>query len=92
MHMGKYPVIFLSLKDADALSYEDAADALAQIIGNEAGRFPFLLNSGKLSEIEKEQYRGFTIIRNGIYWRDREYWFHPGKCYLNCCLSIMSKR
>lgn len=71
MHMGKYPVIFLSLKDADALSYEDAADALAQIIGNEAGRFPFLLNSGKLSEIEKEQYRGFTIIRNGIYWMDR---------------------
>lgn len=71
MHMGKYPVIFLSLKDADALSYEDAADALAQIIGNEAGRFPFLLNSGKLSEIEKEQYRGFTIIRNGMYWMDR---------------------
>lgn len=70
MHMGKYPVIFLSLKDVGALSYEDAVDALVQIIGSEAGRFPFLLNSGKLSETEKEQYRGFTIIRDGKYWMD----------------------
>ena len=41
MHMGKYPVIFLSLKDADALSYEDAADALAQIIGTKQDVFLF---------------------------------------------------
>ena len=56
-YMGKYPVIFLSLKDVDGLSYEDAADALTQIIGNEAGRFAFLLNSENLSEIKKNSFR-----------------------------------
>lgn len=63
--------IFFSLKDVDGLSYGDAEDVLMQIIGSEAGRFSFLLNSDKLSDTEKEQYRGFTIIKNGKYWMNK---------------------
>ena len=69
--MGKYPVIFLSMKDVDGLTYDEAENALIQLIGSEAARFPFLLNSDKLSETEKEQYRGFTIIQNGKYCIDK---------------------
>lgn len=64
-HMGKYPVIFISLKDVNGLLYEEAFDALTQIVGNEACRFLFLLESDKLTEIEKEQYRGFLKIKDG---------------------------
>ena len=70
-YMGKYPVIFLSMKDVDGLTYDEAENALIQLIGSEAARFPFLLNSDKLSETEKEQYRGFTIIQNGKYCIDK---------------------
>ena len=69
--MWKYPVIFLSMKDVDGLTYDEAENALIQLIGSEAARFPFLLNSDKLSETEKEQYRGFTIIQNGKYCIDK---------------------
>ncbi len=40
-YMGKYPVIFLSLKDVAGLTYAEAEDALVQLIGSEAGRFHF---------------------------------------------------
>lgn len=64
-------MIFLSMKDVDGLMYDEAENALIQLIGSEAARFPFLLNSDKLSETEKEQYRGFTIIQNGKYCIDK---------------------
>ena len=60
-----------SMKDVDGLTYDEAENALIQLIGSEAARFPFLLNSDKLSETEKEQYRGFTIIQNGKYCIDK---------------------
>ena len=66
-YMGKYPVIFISLKDVDGHTYEDAFDALVQIIGNEASRFYFLLESDNLTETEREQYRGFLKIKDGRY-------------------------
>ena len=77
-YMGKYPVIFLSMKDVDGLTYDEAENALIQLIGSEAARFPFLLNSDKLSETEKEQYRGFTIIQNGKYQQE----------YLDICTGV----
>lgn len=70
-YMGKYPVIFLSLKDVAGLTYAEAEDALVQLIGSEAGQFHFLTNSSALSDAEKEQYRGFTIIQNGKYRMDK---------------------
>ena len=47
-YMGKYPVIFLSMKDVDGLTYDEAENALIQLIGSEAARFPFLLNGEKI--------------------------------------------
>lgn len=64
-------MIFLSLKDVAGLTYAEAEDALVQLIGSEAGRFHFLTNSSALSDAEKEQYRGFTIIQNGKYRMDK---------------------
>lgn len=70
-YLGKYPVLFLSLKDISGLTYEDAFDVLVQIIGNEVCRFPLLLESDKLTEMEKDQYRGFLKIRNGKHDLDK---------------------
>ena len=70
-YMGKYPVIFLSLKDVDGLSYEEAESAFVQLIGREAARFSFLRESTKLSDIEKKQYDAFSVIKNGKYWMDK---------------------
>ncbi len=55
-YMGKFPVIFLTLKGAEALTYNDAQAALSSIIGCEAMRFQLLLESERLSTKEKEQY------------------------------------
>lgn len=49
-HMGKYPVIFLSLKDVDGLSFQAARYRLIERIGNEAERFSFLAESNRLTE------------------------------------------
>lgn len=70
-YMGKYPVISLSLKSVEGLSYAEAEDMLVQLIGSEARRFAFLLESEKLSAVDKEQYKGFTVIRNGQYYMDK---------------------
>ena len=35
-YMGKYPVVFVSLKGVDGLAFEDAESRFIEIIGNEA--------------------------------------------------------
>ena len=66
-YMGKFPVVFVSLKDVDGLTFEDARSHLVEIIGNEAERFSFLLDSDKLSSNEKEKYRALLKLENGQY-------------------------
>ncbi len=66
-YMGKYPVIFLTLKGVEGLTFEKAKKDLIQLIGDEASRFKFLLTSDKLDEFEKEQYLGFLRIKDGSY-------------------------
>ena len=56
-YMGKYPVIAISLKSVDEASYSEAYDLLVQVIKEEAERFQFLLNSEKLTEIDKNVYK-----------------------------------
>ena len=51
--MGKYPVISISLKGIDADSYEKARAQLIKTINREARRFQFLLESDKLSRVDK---------------------------------------
>lgn len=48
-YMGKYPVIFLSLKGIDGLSFEAAKYRLTELIGVEAERFAFLADSEELT-------------------------------------------
>lgn len=52
-YMGKYPVVSISLKGVDADSYEKACAQLARIINREARRFQFLLESDKLTDVDK---------------------------------------
>ena len=53
-YMGKYPVVFVSLKDVDGLTFEDAYDMLREIIRKECVRLQFLMDSDALTDAEKE--------------------------------------
>lgn len=55
-YMGKYPVISITLKGVDGMTFEAASAAMRNVIGKEALRFEFLLKSTKLSDREKEMY------------------------------------
>ena len=66
-HMGKYPVIFLSFKGVEGLTYDEAFDALVRVIGKEISRVSFLADSDKLTMLEREQYKGVTIIEDGSF-------------------------
>ena len=61
-HMGKYPVISITLKDINARDYTAAKTMLKYVIGNEALRFGFLKESNRLSGEEKEQYGRLVAI------------------------------
>lgn len=69
-YMGKYPVIFLSLKDVDGLKYENAKYRIMELIGREAERYSFLGDSDRLSENEKEQYKAVIALQDGKYSMD----------------------
>ena len=70
--MGKYPVIFLSLKGIDGLSIEAAKYRLTELIGVEAERFAFLADSEKLTENERSKYRAIIHLVNGKYSMDED--------------------
>lgn len=55
-HMGQYPVIFLSLKDVEGLSFSEAKRRCIQLIKREAERFYDLKNSERLLDIDKKNY------------------------------------
>ncbi len=62
-YMGKYPVIFLSLKGVDGLTFEEARSALCELIAGEVRRFKFLLNSSRLDNAEKNIYRDLISLQ-----------------------------
>ena len=66
-YLGKYPVVFLSLKNVDGLTFEEAKYKLMELIGMEAERFSFLMNSEKLSENDKNKYHVLTQMFEGQY-------------------------
>ncbi|MFR8037713.1 AAA family ATPase [uncultured Clostridium sp.] len=55
-HQGQYPVIFLSLKDVEGLSFSEAKRKCIQLIKREAERFYGLKNSERLLDIDKKNY------------------------------------
>ena len=56
-YMGNFPVISISLKSVGGLNFKAASAALKNIMGKEAMRFQFLLESERLSEAEKNSYK-----------------------------------
>nr|WP_294528590.1 AAA family ATPase [uncultured Blautia sp.] len=71
-YMGRFPVIFLSLKEVDGLTFVSARYRLTELVGMEAERFSFLAESDKLSENEKEKYRTLIRLCDGKYSMDEE--------------------
>ena len=61
-YMGKFPVIFLSLKGVDGLSFSEARFCLAELIESEARRFKFLMHSDKLDADDKAMYRDLLSL------------------------------
>ena len=61
-YMGKFPVIFITLKDMDARDFEGAKAALCTIIGREALRFSFLSGSEGLTKAERARYA--QLVKN----------------------------
>ena len=55
-YMGKYPVIFLTLKGVEGLCFSDAKRMLRTIIVNELDRHYYLKTSDALTEEDKEQF------------------------------------
>lgn len=82
-YMGNYPMIFVSLKSVEGLSFEDAKYQLAELIGNEAEQFRFLLESEKLTDNEKDRYRALIRMHNGQY--------EIGDGVLTSSLQLLSK-
>ena len=65
-YMGKYPVVSISLKGIDALSYETAYQMAVRVIIDAAAKFYFLLDSEKLNAHDKAEYQKLlddTMIR-----------------------------
>lgn len=63
-YMGKFPVISVSLKDVSGNSFSEAVEMLRGVIGKEALRFQFLMQSDILSEAERRQYGALINVDN----------------------------
>lgn len=63
-YMGKFPVISISLKGVSGESFSTARSMMCSVIGSEAMRFQFLLESERLSHKDKELYNQLTDVDN----------------------------
>lgn len=61
-YMGKFPVISISLKNVSGNTYDNAMELFCSIMGMEALRFPCLMNSERLSETERRQYKALVNV------------------------------
>ena len=55
-YMGKFPVISVSLKGLNAISYEKALEMAVPVFQGEIRRFQYLLESERLTQRDKEAY------------------------------------
>ena len=61
-YMGRFPVISITLKGATGENFEDAKVMLRRIIGKEAMRFRFLLESDRIDDAERSQYEALVSM------------------------------
>ena len=93
-YMGNFPVIAITMKDIESRDYEGARAAMCSVIGNEALRFRFLMESDQLSEEEKMQYgrlikmdseslNGFAmseeVLKGSLFTLSKLLWKHYGQ-------------
>jgi hypothetical protein len=62
-YQGKYPVIFISLKDVKGNTYDEMKAEICEIFSKEASRHAFLATSDKLWEHDKEIYRRLVELK-----------------------------
>lgn len=63
-HLGQYPVIFLSLKGVEGLSFSEARRRCIQLIKREVERFYALKDSQRLLDIDKKKYRQLLEMKD----------------------------
>lgn len=63
-HLGQYPVVFLSLKGVEGLSFSGARRRCIQLIKREAERFYVLKDSQRLLDIDKKRYRELLEMKD----------------------------
>ena len=61
-YMGKYPVIFITLKSVDGDNFEDAYKMFADTVWEVASEYEYLLESSKLNQKDKEILSQLTDI------------------------------
>lgn len=64
-YMGKFPVVFLTLKGVEGNTFEEARLSLAELVTAEARKFKFLAESDKLDADDKELYRELISLNKG---------------------------
>lgn len=60
-YMGKYPVISFTLKNIEGQSFGEVKKSMKYLIGTIARQYSFLLESEKLSVVDKEIYRALLF-------------------------------
>jgi hypothetical protein len=63
---GKYPTISLTFKDVKSGKWENCYEHLKTIIANEYRRHDYLINNGKLDEIQKSMYIDIMALKANI--------------------------
>lgn len=71
-YLGKFPVVFLTLKGIDGLTFDKARQKLTSLVAREADRFHFLKGSSSLTDNEKERYLALVRMDNGKYSMDED--------------------
>ncbi|MBQ8706703.1 MAG: AAA family ATPase [Succinivibrionaceae bacterium] len=56
-HMGRYPVVRISLRDVDGLDFEEAMGSMQILLSNLFDKYRFLLDSDKQDEATKKSLR-----------------------------------
>ena len=82
-YMGKFPVIFISLKGINAGTYETAREMAIRVINEEADRLQYLLESDRLTKNDKERFSELlkrdmndAALFNGLKELSRLLWKH----------------
>lgn len=71
-YMGKYPVIFLSLKNVEGICFEAAKYQMIELISKEAERFGCLSESEQLTQSDRDRYHSLTTFSDGKYRMSEE--------------------